>query len=131
MWKSLIIQFKKFTSIPWALVVMLNITLIMNKDRKKAIHMLQEPKTLEEVKQYTPGGWESLSVELRPTEDRTRSGKIEPTYLKRHFKYLEGDQFVGTITLFGDNFGTLPLMESLREPWFGAKRIPLLRVPGV
>lgn len=83
----------------------------MNKDRKKAMHMLQEPKTLEEVKQYALGEWESLSVELRPTEDRTGSGEIEPTWLKRHFKYLEGDQFVGAITLFGDNYGTFPLME--------------------
>lgn len=71
----------------------------------------QDPKTLEEVQQYALGQWESLSVELRPTEDRTGSGVIEPTYLKRHFHYLSTDQFIGTITLFGDNYGQLPLME--------------------
>lgn len=81
------------------------------QDRKKAMHMIETPKSLEEVQAYALGEWESISVELRPTEDRTGSGKIEPTFLKRHFKYLEGDKFVGTITLFGDNYGQLPLME--------------------
>ena len=46
---------------------------------------MENPKTLDEVKNYALGEWQSLSVELRPTEDRTRSGKIEPTYLKRNF----------------------------------------------
>ncbi len=81
------------------------------QDRKKAMHMLEEPKTLDEVKEYALGEWESLSVELRPTEDRTGSGNITPTYLKRNFKYLKGDKFIGTITLFGDNYGKFPLME--------------------
>ena len=71
--------------------------------------MIETPKTLEEVKKYTLGEWESISVELRPTEDRTGSGKINPTYLKRYFQYLEGDKFVGTITMYGDNYGQLPL----------------------
>ena len=98
--------------IAMVVLAMLNITNQMSaQDRKRAMHMLQEPQSLEEVKAYALGEWESLSVELRPTEDRTGSGKIEPTYLKRNFKYLEGDQFVGTITLFGDNYGQLPLME--------------------
>ena len=79
--------------------------------RKKAIHRIQEPTTLEEVKQYALGEWESLTIELRPTEDRTGSGKINPTYLKRKFIYKEGDQFTGIITLFGDNYGQLPLMQ--------------------
>ncbi len=70
-----------------------------------------EPKTLEEVKAYALGEWQSISVELRPTEDRTGSGKIQPTYLKRHFKYLANDKFVGTITLYADNYGQFPLME--------------------
>ncbi len=79
--------------------------------RKIAMHNIAQPITLEEVKAYAQGEWKSISVELRPTEDRTGSGKIEPTILKRHFNYLEGDKFVGTITLFGDNYGQFPLME--------------------
>ena len=72
--------------------------------------MSVDPKTLQEIKQYTLGEWESISVELRPTEDRTGTGEILPTYLNRNFKYLDGDKFVGTITLFGDNYGNIPLM---------------------
>ena len=79
--------------------------------RDKAIHNIQEPKSLEEVKSYALGKWESISVELRPTEDRAGTGQIQPTYLRRKFHYLEGNKFVGTITLFGDNYGALPLME--------------------
>ena len=79
--------------------------------KEKAMHNIQEPKSLEEVQSYAVGEWESLSVELRPTEDRTGSGVIQPTYLRRHFNYLSKNKFIGTITLFGDNYGQLPLME--------------------
>lgn len=72
---------------------------------------MQDPKSLNDVKNYALGNWKSLSVELRPTEDRTGSGNILPTYLKRKFTYLPGDKFIGTITLFGDNYGQIPLME--------------------
>lgn len=79
---------------------------------KKRTNMNTEmPKSLEAVKAYALGEWKSLSVELRPTEDRTGSGKITPTYLRRNFKYLPNDKFIGTITLFADNYGQLPLME--------------------
>ena len=37
-----------------------------------------------EVKAYSKGTWESLTVELRPTEDRTGTGNIQPTFLKRN-----------------------------------------------
>ncbi len=83
----------------------------MKSIREKAKWMVQEPKTLEEVKAYALGEWKSISVELRPTEDRTGSGTIQPTYLRRHFTYLEDNTFIGTITLYGDNYGQMPLME--------------------
>ena len=79
--------------------------------REKAIQNIQEPKTLEEVQKYALGEWSSLSVELRPTEDRAGAGVVQPTYLKRNFKYLKGDKFIGTITMFADNYGQMPLME--------------------
>lgn len=78
---------------------------------KKALHMMKEPKTLEEVQKYAIGEWESISVELRPTEDRAGTGDIQPTFLKRHFNYLSRDTFIGTITMYGDNYGQMPLME--------------------
>ena len=79
--------------------------------KEKAMQNIQEPKSLEDVQSYAIGEWESLSVELRPTEDRTGSGVIQPTYLRRHFNYLSKDKFIGKIRLFGDNYGQLPLME--------------------
>ena len=73
--------------------------------------MLDQPKTLDDVKRYAIGEWESLSVELRPTEDRTDTGTVTPTYLKRLFNYRADDTFMGVITMYGDNYGTAPLME--------------------
>lgn len=79
--------------------------------REEGIRRMQTPITLEEVQNYALGEWESLTVELRPTEDRTGSGKVNSTYLRRHFNYLSKDRFIGTITLFADNYGQLPLMQ--------------------
>ena len=70
-----------------------------------------EPRTLEEVKTYALGEWDSISVELRPTEDRTGAGQVLPTRLRRNFKFLPHDKFVGTITLLVDDYGQIPLME--------------------
>ena len=79
--------------------------------RKKAILNSKEPKTLNEVKDYSVGQWKSIAVELRPTEDRTGTGTVTPTYLKRDFTFEKDDTFTGIITLYGDNYGQLPLME--------------------
>ena len=79
--------------------------------RKEAIRNIQQPQSLDDVKAYALGDWESISIELRPTEDRTGSGNIQSTFLKRKFSYLKGDRFIGTITMFADNYGQLPLME--------------------
>ncbi len=79
--------------------------------REIAIQNIQQPKSLEEVQEYALGEWRSLSVELRPTEDRTGSGTIQPTFLRRHFNYVSKDKFVGTITMYADYYGQMPLME--------------------
>ncbi|MEM7183052.1 MAG: hypothetical protein AAF518_19235 [Spirochaetota bacterium] len=78
--------------------------------RAMAIHMVQEPVTLNEVKAYALGEWVSLSTELRPTEDRTGKGKIQPTFLTRNFKFMDKDKFAGTITMYADPYGKTPLM---------------------
>lgn len=67
--------------------------------------------SLEEVQDYALGKWSSLSVELRPTEDRAGTGQIQPTFLKREFTFLSKNEFVGIITLFADNYGQIPLLE--------------------
>ena len=70
-----------------------------------------DPRTLEEVKAFAVGDWSSLSVELRPTEDRAGTGVIEPTRLRRRFHYAADDTFTGTITMYVDDDGQAPLME--------------------
>ncbi|MEM7127605.1 MAG: hypothetical protein AAF702_14830 [Chloroflexota bacterium] len=84
---------------------------MMRHNKGQMMQHIKEPKMLDEVKQYALGEWESLSIELRPTEDRAGTGEILPTYLTRDFTYLEGDKFVGIITMYGDNYGELPLMQ--------------------
>lgn len=74
-------------------------------------HAMKNPISLKEVQDYALGSWTSLSVELRPTEDRAGTGDIQPTYLKRKFQFLSVDRFVGTITMFADNYGQIPLLE--------------------
>jgi len=84
---------------------------MMENMREEGIRRVQMPQTFEEVQAYSVGTWESLSVELRPNEDRTGSGTITANYLKRRFTYFNAEKFVGTITLFADNYGQMPLME--------------------
>lgn len=70
------------------------------------------PRTLLEVQDFVFGGqWKSLSVELRPFEDRTGSGKIESFYVKRLFEYYQDNKFMGEITSFADPFGQMPLVK--------------------
>lgn len=104
---------KIYYSILMVLVIILN-ACDMKKEksiRETAIQNIQQPATLNEVQEYAIGQWTSLSVELRPTEDRTGSGSIQPTFLKRNFNYLSKDSFIGTITMYADNYGELPLLE--------------------
>ncbi|MFN4081615.1 MAG: hypothetical protein ACK4NS_12000 [Saprospiraceae bacterium] len=82
-----------------------------SRQRAEAIRRLAEPQTLNAVKEYMNGKWESIAVELRPGEDRTGSGQVQSTYLRRRFEYHANDMFTGVITLYADNYGKLPLME--------------------
>ena len=79
--------------------------------RKKAMQNIAEPKTLADVKSFALGSWESISIELRPSEDRTGAGTVLPVRLTRRFDYLPNDRFVGTIRMFADDYGQVPLME--------------------
>ncbi len=72
--------------------------------------MTTAPRTLADVKAYALGDWTSLSVELRPAEDRTGAGAVEPTRLRRDFTYNPDDTFTGTITMFVDDYGQVPLL---------------------
>lgn len=65
---------------------------------------------IDEIKQFVKGGeWTSLAVELRPSEDRTGSGKIDSFYVTRNFQYLDNDEFIGSIMVYGDPYGKIKL----------------------
>lgn len=68
--------------------------------------------TIAAIKAFIQGGeWTSLSVELRPFEDRLGTGKIQSFYVKRIFKYLPNDRFEGTIISYADAYGQMPLVQ--------------------
>lgn len=68
--------------------------------------------TLAELKTYLQGGeWVSLAVELRPQEDRTGSGIVQPFYVKRVFRYEPEDKFTGIIYSYADVQGQIPLVK--------------------
>lgn len=71
---------------------------------------MTEPRTLQDVQDFCRGSWTSLAIELRPTEDRSGSGVIEPTRLTRDFIYNDDDTFTGIITMYVDDYGQIPLM---------------------
>ncbi len=72
----------------------------------------KQMQTINEIKEFVKGGeWTSLSVELRPFEDRLGTGKIQPFYVKRIFKYLPNDRFEGTIISYADPYGQMPLVQ--------------------
>lgn len=71
----------------------------------------QTMKNADEIKEFIKGGkWESLTVELRPAEDRTGTGKVISFLITRCFEYFENNKFSGTITSFADNYGKIPLV---------------------
>ena len=74
--------------------------------------------TVDAIKSIIVGGtWKTIatSTELRPTEDRTGTGVINPTYLTREFEYYSGDKFKGVITQFADPARQFPLVKFVFE----------------
>lgn len=68
--------------------------------------------TVDEIRSYIKDAeWVSITTELRPQEDRSGIGKIQPFYVSRYFKFIENDTFIGKILSFGDPYGKIPLVE--------------------
>lgn len=64
---------------------------------------------LQQVKQGMVGEWMSLAPEIRPSANKSPDGSLKPFYLRREFKYLEGDVFELTIVNSADPYGAAPL----------------------
>lgn len=63
---------------------------------------------LQQVKQGMVGAWVSLAPEIRPSANKNPDGSLKPFYLRREFKYLEGDVFELTVVNSADPYGAAP-----------------------
>ena len=94
------------------LAILLSAGIVYSQSKKVTAKKSKQMTTVAEIKQFIQGGeWTSLSTELRPFEDRLGTGKIQPFYVKRIFKYLPNDRFEGTIISSADPFGQMPLVQ--------------------
>lgn len=66
--------------------------------------------TLTQIKQDMQGEWVSVAPELRPSIAKNPDGSPKPFYLKREFKYIEGDRFQLDIINSSDAYGKIPLV---------------------
>ena len=94
------------------LAILLTAGTVYSQSKKVTNKKSRQMTTIAEIKEFIQGGeWTSLSTELRPFEDRLGTGKIQPFYVKRIFKYLPNDRFEGTIISSADPFGQMPLVQ--------------------
>jgi hypothetical protein len=64
---------------------------------------------LQDLKRALVGEWASLAPEVRPSAARQPDGTLKPFYLKRDFRYWEGDVFELAIDNFADPYGAAAL----------------------
>jgi hypothetical protein len=57
------------------------------------------------------GEWTSITVEVRPSANKTVDGAPQPFYCSRFFKYTGPDRFEGTVLNYADPNGKVPLVK--------------------
>jgi len=68
--------------------------------------------TAEQIKEFIQDGeWVSITPEVRPSQNKTATGGIQPFYCSRVFKYSPGDQFECTVINYADANGKVPLVK--------------------
>jgi len=65
--------------------------------------------TTDQLKNTSIGHWESITVEVRPSNAKNADGTLKPFYLTRDFTLLPEDKFELTVTNYADSFGKMPL----------------------
>ncbi|MDB5258672.1 MAG: hypothetical protein JWM14_3367 [Chitinophagaceae bacterium] len=65
--------------------------------------------TIDQTKQESLGKWESLAIEIRPSNTKNADGTLKPFYLTRKFTFLSNDKFELTVINFADSYGKVPL----------------------
>lgn len=64
---------------------------------------------LNEIKQKATGNWESIAIEIRPSQAKNADGSLKAFYLTRQFTLNQADQFTLTLTNYADPFGKTAL----------------------
>jgi hypothetical protein len=83
----------------------------MPKDNNFGHHQPQH-MTPEQITQFIQGGeWTSLTTEVRPSQNKSASGDIQPFYCSRIFRYTQGNKFQCIVTNYADASGKLPLVK--------------------
>jgi hypothetical protein len=68
--------------------------------------------TPDQIREFIQDGeWASITVELRPSSNKTPTGAPQPFYCSRLFKYSEPDHFECTVINFADPSGKVPLVK--------------------
>ena len=65
--------------------------------------------TTGQLKNTSIGHWESITVEVRPSNAKNADGTLKPFYLRRDFTLLPKDRFELVVTNYADPFGKIPL----------------------
>jgi len=65
--------------------------------------------TTDHLKNTSIGHWESITVEVRPSNAKNADGTLKPFYLRRDFTLLLDDRFELAVTNYADPFGKMPL----------------------
>lgn len=83
--------------------------------------------TPDQIREFIQSGeWANLTVELRPSVNKTSSRAPQPFYCSCLFKYLAPDRFESTVMKFADSNGKVPLVKIHIEGhnlWRGEHRI--------
>ena len=65
--------------------------------------------TTDQLKNTSIGHWESITVEVRPSNTKNADGTLKPFYLRRDFTLLLEDRFELVVINYSDPFGKMPL----------------------
>ena len=72
-------------------------------------HKKSKIMTAEQTKEQSLGKWESVAIEIRPSNTKNPDGTLKPFYLTRKFTFLPNDKFELTVTSYVDPFGEVAL----------------------
>ena len=78
--------------------------------------------TVEQIKNASLGQWQSITIEIRPSNTKNADGTLKPFYLKREFTFFPGDKFELIVTNYADPYGKMPMAKLAlrgRAEWLG------------